>query len=291
GPVTYVVEDADGNPYSAVVTPSVAGPAVDDSAVVVPGVPVTVDVLANDGIADADPGTLALVDPSTGGLVTTLTVDGGVWSVVDGKVVFTPDDGVSTTPPGPVTYVVEDGDGNPYSAVVTLSVAGPAVDDAVAGTEGSGPLVVDPLANDGNPDLDPTSVRLVDPATGLPVTRVEFPEGVWTVDTTTGLVAFTPADGYTGAVPPVAYVVQDSRTLAWYSGRITGEVTEADTTTTADPADTTATDSVGTTAADAASGALPGTGATVGAAAVLLAVVAAATGLVVLRASRRRTTD
>ncbi|MFT4189756.1 MAG: hypothetical protein QM621_14415, partial [Aeromicrobium sp.] len=182
GPVTYVVEDADGNAYSAVVALSVAEPAVDDAVTVVPGQTVVVDVLANDGIAGADAGTLRLVDPATGELVTSLTVDGGVWTVVDGKVVFTPDDDVSTSPPGPVAYVVEDADGNPYSAEVTVTVAVPAVDDTVAGTEGSGPLVVDPLANDGDPDLDPTSVRLVDPATGLPVTRVEFPEGVWTVD-------------------------------------------------------------------------------------------------------------
>ncbi|MFT4300115.1 MAG: Ig-like domain-containing protein, partial [Aeromicrobium sp.] len=261
------------------VTLTVTESAVDDTAVVVPGTPVTVDVLSNDGITDADADTLSLVDPDTGELVTTLTVDGGVWSVVDGQVVFTPNDDVSTTPPAPVTYVVFDGDGNPYSAVLTVTVAEPAVDDTVTGTEGSGPLVIDPLANDGNPNLDPTTVRLVDPVTGLPVTTVEFPEGTWTVDTTTGRITFTPADGYTGAVPPVTYVVQDSQTLTWYSGQITGEITAADTTTTTPTTDTTA----------SASGLLPGTGSVIGVAALFIAMIALALGLVLLRLRHRPT--
>ncbi|MFT4187103.1 MAG: hypothetical protein QM621_00820, partial [Aeromicrobium sp.] len=208
GPVAYVVEDADGNPFSAVVTPTVAEPAVDDSAVVVPGTPVSVDVLANDGITDVDPDTLSLLDPSTGGLVSSLAVDGGVWSVVDGEVVFTPDDDVSTSPPGPVTYVVEDGDGNAYSAVVTLSVADPAVDDAVTVVPGQ-TVVVDVLANDGITGADADTLALVDPSTGGLVTSLTVDGGVWSV--VDGEVVFTPDDDVSTSPPsPVTYVVEDA---------------------------------------------------------------------------------
>ncbi|MFT4298140.1 MAG: hypothetical protein QM597_00665, partial [Aeromicrobium sp.] len=208
-PVRYRVSNTDmtaamrtsspGDAYGeSTLTLTVTEPAVDDSAVVVPGAPVTVDVLSNDGITDVDSGTLSLVDPDTGDLVTTLTVDGGVWEVVDGQIVFTPNDDVSTTPPGPVTYVVEDGDGNPYSAVLTVTVAEPAVDDTAVVVPGT-PVTVDVLGNDGITDVDTGTLRLLDPATGELVTTLTVDGGVWEV--VDGQVVFTPNDGVSTTPP------------------------------------------------------------------------------------------
>ncbi|WP_201551171.1 Ig-like domain-containing protein [Psychrobacter fjordensis] len=183
------------------------------------GQPVVIDVLANDTDPDGDidPTSVKLIDPTDGSEVTTLTVLGeGEW-IVDpdtGVVTFTPETGF-TGDPTPVSYVVSDSTGlksNQATITVDYIQSAPvAVDDV-----GSGPLnqpvLIDVLGNDTDPDgdIDPTSVKLIDPADGSEVTTLTVPgEGEWEVDPTTGAVTFTPESGFTEDPTPVDYVVSD----------------------------------------------------------------------------------
>ncbi|WP_265089752.1 Ig-like domain-containing protein, partial [Psychrobacter sp. Pi2-51] len=143
------------------------------------GQPVVIDVLGNDTDleGDIDPTSVKLIDPNSGLEVTTLTVAGeGAWTVdpVTGAVTFTPEAGF-TNDPTPVNYVVSDLTGNKSnqaSIVVDYPPTAPnAVDEIQTGTLGQ-PVVIDVLGNDTDleGDIDPTSVKLIDPNSGLEVT-------------------------------------------------------------------------------------------------------------------------
>ena len=89
-------------------------------------------------------------------------------------------------------------------------------------------MTVDVLANDG--DVDPTTVMIIDPATGDPVTTLTVPgEGVWTVDPATGALTFTPEDGLTGDPTPVDYQVTN---VLGVVVQATATITYADPVTT-----------------------------------------------------------
>ncbi|MEZ7519412.1 Ig-like domain-containing protein, partial [Psychrobacter sp. Arc9] len=86
-----------------------------------------------------------------------------------------------------------------------------ATDDVAKGETGQ-PVIIDVVANDSDPenDLDPTTVKLIDPVTGNEVTNVVVDgEGTWSVDGSTGKVIFTPVSGFTADPTPVDYVVSD----------------------------------------------------------------------------------
>lgn len=128
-PVAYAVTDSLGNSAASTLTITVAGVdpiARNNSETTAPGVPVVIDVIGNDstgtGGAALDPTSLRIVD-ADGDLVTELTVPGeGVWTVVDGKIVFSPAPGfVGTTTP--ITYSVADANGTRVTAAVTVTVA------------------------------------------------------------------------------------------------------------------------------------------------------------------------
>ena len=126
---------------------------------------------------------------------------------VTGALTFTPEPGFIGDPT-PVDYQVADFDGQlaQATAVVTYLDPEPIPSDEnlnnVAGTA----VTVDVLANDG--DVDPTTVMIIDPATGDPVTTLTVPgEGVWTVDPVTGALTFTPEPGFLGDPTPVDYQV------------------------------------------------------------------------------------
>ncbi|MEL0621297.1 Ig-like domain-containing protein, partial [Psychrobacter proteolyticus] len=184
---------------------------------------VSVDILANDSDPedDLDPTTVKLLDPTDGSEVTTVTVAGeGEW-VVDpdtGIVTFTPEAGF-TADPTPVDYVVSDITGeqsNLATIVVDYPPSAPvAVDDSESGISGS-LVMVDILGNDTDldGDLDPTTVKLLDPTDGSEVTTLTITgEGEWVVDPDTGIVTFTPEAGFTDDPTPVDYVVSDTTGL------------------------------------------------------------------------------
>ncbi|MFK4761257.1 Ig-like domain-containing protein [Microbacterium sp. ZW T5_45] len=125
--VVYAVTDSLGNTGTATLTITVLGVdpvARDDSATTTPGTSVVIDVLANDsGATDVplDPTTLKLVD-ADGNLVDTIVVPGeGTWTVVEGKLQFTPlPDFRGTTTP--VTYSIADINGTRTTAEVVVTV-------------------------------------------------------------------------------------------------------------------------------------------------------------------------
>uniref|UniRef100_UPI00232CEE02 T9SS type B sorting domain-containing protein n=1 Tax=Olleya namhaensis TaxID=1144750 RepID=UPI00232CEE02 len=218
-PVAYTVDDNDGNISNvATVTVDYVPVAVDDLVTDnTTGIPVVVDVLANDTAGDlVDPATVQIVGTTNPG--DSLLVAGeGEWTVdsVTGAITFTPESGF-TSDPTPIEYTVSDDEGNVSDSaeiVLTFTPELPiAVDDAVVGVTGT-PTVVDVLANDSDSDgtLDPTTVAIIDPATGLPVTTLIVPgEGEWVVDPITGQITFTPESGFTGDPTPITYTVDDN---------------------------------------------------------------------------------
>ena len=179
------------------------------------GTQVQVDVLANDpGAVPLDPTTVMIIDPATGLPVTSLVVPGeGEWVVdpVTGAITFIPEPGF-TGNPTPVDYVVSDFDGTVAEPVsVTVTYLPEAQDDESLGNP-PGPVTLDILGNDSD-NLDPNSVALIDPATGLalaPGAPLVVPgEGTWTFDPATGEMTFTPEPGFTGNPTPVDYEVSD----------------------------------------------------------------------------------
>ncbi|MGF1496158.1 MAG: DUF4347 domain-containing protein [Elainellaceae cyanobacterium] len=221
-PITYTVDDNDGNtsnPATITIDYQEGPVASDDSPVASVGNPVTFDPLTNDSDSDGslDPTTVQLIDPDTGNPLTSLTVPSeGTWSVdpTSGDITFTPDAGF-TGDPTPVTYTVDDNDGNTSNpATITIDYQeGPvASDDSPVASVGN-PITFDPLTNDSDSDgsLDPTTVQLIDPDTGNPLTSLTVPgEGTWSVDPTSGDITFTPDAGFTGDPTPVSYTVDDN---------------------------------------------------------------------------------
>lgn len=222
-PVRYRIEDTNGTKTTSTVTVTVHQPpnAVADVRTGPQNTPLTVTVLDNDTPSPDSgkplrPNTVRLLDPLTADLVSTVAVPGqGRYDVQpDGIVLFTPvHDFRGTTTP--ITYQVEDADGIPTRAPITVTITPVtpiAQPDAAVGPYQK-PVVIDPLANDtpGNTaPLDPTTVRLIDPSTGAPVTTVQVPDqGTWTVNTRTGVVTFTPVADFVGTTSPVRYTVAD----------------------------------------------------------------------------------
>ncbi|MDO9103620.1 MAG: putative Ig domain-containing protein, partial [Methylovulum sp.] len=92
--------------------------------------------------------------------------------------------------------------------VVTSPIA---VNDLATGITGQ-TVTIDVLGNDSEHDTAPSSVHIVgtaQPGDSLSVAG----EGVWTVDTLTGAITFTPELGNTGDPTPVSYTVMDSSGL------------------------------------------------------------------------------
>ena len=217
-PIEYTAEDENGTPATATVTIDYVDPlpvpeATDDvSEGNEPGTPVTVDVLGNDDDT-LIPDTVRVIDPETGEPATEVVVPGeGTWTVDNGLVTFTPEDGF-TGDPTPIEYTAEDENGTPATATVTIDYVDPlpvpeATDDVSEGNEPGTPVTVDVLENDDE-GLLPETVRLIDPETGEPATEVVVPgEGTWTVEN--GLVTFTPEDGFTGDPTPIEYTAEDA---------------------------------------------------------------------------------
>ncbi len=182
------------------------------------GKDVTVDVLANDieGSYSFDPKTVRITSAPDGATLSedgkTLTVPNeGVWSVdpETGAITFTPKDGF-TGDPTPISYSVQDTQGNESSADVEIDYPPLARDDRVNAEVGK-QIVIFVLDNDSQTSspLDKASLRLIDPATGDEVESVTVQgEGTWSTNID-GSVTFTPEDGFKNNPTPIKYVVRE----------------------------------------------------------------------------------
>jgi len=199
--LTYTITDNVGRTATTTVSLTVTPVAKPDSATTPEGVPVTLSSVDND--LGTGLHVTAVAQPPAGT---------GSTKVVDGKIVYTPPPGyIGTTT---FTYTVTDAAGQTTTAVDTVTVVpGPkAKDDKGSGHAGQS-VVLHPLANDTpsqGSKFDPTTLRLTDPKTGKPVTKVTIAgEGTFTLGKN-GVVTFVPVEGFTGATPPVGYTVTDT---------------------------------------------------------------------------------
>ncbi|WP_272534912.1 Ig-like domain-containing protein [Providencia sp. PROV212] len=157
--ITYTVTDKNGNVSNeATVTINIDAPpvAVDDTAATKESVPVTIDVLVNDTDLDKD------IDPST--LVIKTNGSKGTATIVDGKLVYTPNAGEVGT--DTITYQVFDKNGNVSNeATVTINIDAPpvAVDDTAKANKAT-PVEIDVLGNDTDldNDIDPNTLAVVE---------------------------------------------------------------------------------------------------------------------------------
>ncbi|MFD0914909.1 tandem-95 repeat protein [Pseudahrensia aquimaris] len=140
----------------------------------------------------------------------------GIWTVdtLAGSITFTPDLNYDGAVP-PVQYVVRDNDGALSDpATITFNIT-PVDDSPTANVDTAFVdedlfVVIDVLSNDNDPEgaLDPATVQIVgttNPGDSLTVVG----EGVWSVNSTTGAITFTPELNFDGAVNAIAYSVQD----------------------------------------------------------------------------------
>ncbi|MFD2936906.1 DUF6923 family protein [Spirosoma flavum] len=92
--------------------------------------------------------------------------------------------------------------------------------DQACGLSATTPLSLSVAANDGagSLPLNPASVRLIDPVSASAVTSVTIAgQGTYTVNTTTGVVTFSPVSGFTRS--SINYTIKDSQ------GGVSGQAT------------------------------------------------------------------
>lgn len=263
--VAYQIVDTNGTTATGRLNVTVQpGPsATDDTNTTLQGQPVSTDVLDDDiaGLdADGSDGTIVadtLVFPADGqpdgAEVTdggkTLTVPGqGVYTVVDGEVLFTPELSFSG-PATPITYSVEDDNGNAATATLTIDVtdvtptaandsAATAFDTEVTfdiiGNDTPGddvvPLVADSATFEDD-DNDQDGWTITDGGKTLTIDG----EGVFVLNDD-GTVTFTPEPGFEGGTSAPTYTVRDENgTTATATVQVTvrpGPQAEPNTATT-----------------------------------------------------------
>lgn len=234
GPFTLNVKGDDPNSSTAMSSTSATGEyfwpkasgvlgldtptAFDDETFTPFGTPVTIDVLENDTTANDktpfDRKTLALID-NQGQKTTSVKMNEGVFTVVDGRINFTPRSDYYTeyNDLPSVRYTVQDVRGRAIEGLLSVYVDSPAppllTDDEMT-VDYSDTVFGDVLANDqvGEPlfTFDKNTLSLVD-ENFLPVESLTFPEGVFRVKD--GKVAFTPTKGWLGTTPTISYTVAD----------------------------------------------------------------------------------
>jgi len=170
--------------------PNILPVARDDQRVTDEDTPVVINVLDNDEDPDHD----ALMVASIGPVADTAKIG------PDGTITYTPARDFTGT--DAFSYAISDGEAGPVWARVEVTVK-PVNDDPVAEddqfetTEGSGPLLIDVLQNDRDPDDDDLAVaNATQPANGTVVVGED------------GGVTYTPANGFVGT-DTFTYTVSD----------------------------------------------------------------------------------
>lgn len=244
--ITYTLTDPTGLSDNATitfeVTPVPDNPiAVNDSRTTNEEVPVTFSITANDTDADGTiNATTVDLDPSENDEDKTFSVTGQGVYIVDnsGNLTFTPAPnyfGVAT----PITYTVKDNEGNVSNeAIIQITVLQILNDDAPVAVDDAGLTLVEDgangtiniIANDTDPDGNPVApingigqfvVDLDLITAGIQTTFAS--NGVWTLNTSTGVVTYDPADNYTGT-SVITYRLTDPTSLS-DDATITFEVT------------------------------------------------------------------
>ncbi|TDW19693.1 Ig-like domain-containing protein [Kribbella kalugense] len=205
-PAAYDVKDTHQNSARATITVTVVPVrpiTVDDTARTAFGTAIVVEVLGNDKAGDPSaplrPNSVVLRDPADGKEKKSVVVPKeGAYAVgADSAITYTPaKDFVGTT--RSLAYRVSDANGTSDTALLDVTVVGPALDkalpDSATGTPGNA-IAVNPLLNDGGA-IKPSSVCLRT-ATGRCAKSVTDGTGTWSV-TNDGTVTLKPAAAFTG---------------------------------------------------------------------------------------------
>ena len=287
-PVTYTVSDALGQSATTTYTPSVtpAPVAINDTSTNGQDKNQLIDVLNNDTVPTnpagdpLNPATVKLcgtnpAQTSPNCTLTTLTTADGTYTVnpTTGVVTFDPIPSFTGTVSVPVRYQVSDTGSTPQvtSATITPTVIpGPtALNDTSSGpmnTAQTKTLVTNDSAASGA-TLDVASVKLCDPnapaevapnctKTSVTVANV----GTYAVDSS-GVMTFTPVNGYSGTPAPLSYTVEDNfdvKATATYTPTVIPPPTLIPDTS-AGPWDTNQTRNVVTNNVNTSDSAAPGT--------------------------------
>ncbi|MBU4323969.1 MAG: tandem-95 repeat protein, partial [Gammaproteobacteria bacterium] len=235
---TYTVTDAAGLTVSTTLTITVNGlndapVAQDDSAITLPGTPVSGNLITGPGTdtdPDGDPLTVSGFTVDANGDGTPEVFAPGTTATIPnvGTLVVNPDGGYTFTPvagfEGPVpvvNYTITDSQGGTDSATLSLlvdAVNDPPVanDDVVTGQEDQA-VTFDPRTNDSDPEgqaltiteingtpitVGGTPVDIFDPATGDKIGEISL--------NPSGTLTFTPEPNFNTSAPiPIQYTVQD----------------------------------------------------------------------------------
>ncbi len=193
---TYTIDDGRGGSDTGRITVTVSNGlpvARPDATTVQAGVPLAIDVMAND---DDDPNG----DPLTIG-VTALPAHGTAAVGPGRKITYTP--GAGHRGADLFGYTLSDGLGS-SSTTVTIGVVNSApVARADAATTDTGtPITISPLANDDDPNTDPITLTGVTSAAHGTVVRGAG-----------GTLTYTPASGFHGT-DAISYTIEDPERLA-----------------------------------------------------------------------------
>ncbi|MBU0595117.1 tandem-95 repeat protein, partial [Candidatus Bipolaricaulota bacterium] len=192
---TYTISDGHGGNATATVTVTVTAvndepTAVDDSDTTDEDLPVTIDVLANDGDPDGDNLIVqSVTQPAHGNVVNN-----------GSDVTYTPNPGYSG--PDAFTYTISDGHGGEDTATINVTIV-PVNDEPVAQddsdtTNEDVPVTIDVLANDSDPDGDSLIITSVGAA------------GSGNVANNGSNVTYTPNPGFNGS-DTFTYTIADGK--------------------------------------------------------------------------------
>jgi len=165
-------------------------------------------------------GTSPVETPNSCSQPTLTTADGTYTVNANGTVTFDPLPTFTGTVTVQVSYQAKDNLNQFVSSTITPRVTAPTPPTAVVDTTSNLVNVIQTmsvLANDTTIDplitLTASSVRLCSSGQTSPncnATSVPVTGGTYSVDTTTGVVSFTPTTDWSGTPTPVAYQVTDS---------------------------------------------------------------------------------
>ena len=221
---TYTATDSRGGFSTATVTVTLnhAPTAVNDVATAQGGVPVTINVLANDTDVDLDTLSIASV-----------TATGGATAQISGTAVIFTSSTANTATPQTFTYTVSDGRGGSAVGTVTVTInAAPVAVADTANTTFGVPVTISVLANDTDANGDVLTVTAVTQSpngtASIVTTGVQANKAVLFSPNVTGVATFTytVSDGKGGTATGTVTV-----TVAAAANRV--PLAAADTATTA----------------------------------------------------------
>ncbi|MBP6385482.1 MAG: DUF11 domain-containing protein, partial [Pseudarcicella sp.] len=211
------------SPMSAAVTAiqDICPIATNDIGTYTTNTPKTISVYQNDNTGDVIIPTSVNIIGATSGV---LIVPGeGEWEVnaSTGDITFKPEANY-TGNPTPITYSIQDTEGNTVTATVTLtnSPVSPVADNdlSTGNTPGQNAIINILVGDSLNNKLQPTpaqvTVNLIAPLGGTVTGNVvSMPgEGTWTYNPTTGIITFDPIAGFTKDPTPITYTITEIST-------------------------------------------------------------------------------